>query len=1034
MELSESGYFRRWTCSLQRVYEESDHVKQVRRKLQEKLLGHLFHRWHTYSSNSQTTKPLVVRCHQRLLLRVTQSWHQLVLRNHYCSTNCHILRTRRLAKYFTRWRKLFVAHEFNRHYNQKRSLCVTRLCLRAWRLMVDRKRHARHLHRNFLLWTSFCTWRQRATLQRRTNILRQMEMRLNILQQRSFFDQWRETTATEKEIRLAALVRMESLQRKNKMTLAFNGWRRMLTSVLLAREYHSCHQVVLARLVLVEWRWVTDRALSRAICLLQVTLQMGPWMKGVADGYHFDSSDYESQDSMETFQVGQMNLQDESSTSSLSVEGLRPENTIQLTPYDLVTANRLQKSMTRFVVTLKYWPVSAALYQWRQHTLICQQRRSQGELVKAWDQTLVISLHFTRWKNHHKMAALAQTHSDLNLKRKTVSRWRSYHELRQSKCALRARADTYSFHTVSLQIFPLWLAKTKKKCYWNQVAAIFDQKTLPELQLGLVEDQLRGKTVKRRVRRVIEVWHHSMVVNLRCRQHHNHRLTSRYLHQWRGWCQHRRHLAEECYRFQRRRIQALAIRTWIHAAKQRRVVADRKCTRLQQQLALVMLNWHRWAKAHHQQSTAAAQIQKTHTKLLQRQVFTSMKGEFHRHRTAINFHHQHLLNKVTLYWWRQSRRQLALNETFNTLVSLHKHHTVAQVFCVWKRSFVKSRADRKNHMEAVWKKVREITFHWRRKVQRTRGETLENIWQKKKLSCRFQQWRKHLTKLQELKQRVSEFNSWKNHRTFLNVLDHWRTAVLLQRAVRTYWIHSTSRVIIAWRKWTTECAQRRSNVKAHGATRLSRHLRVTFDSWETHWRHSVTATTWYKDRLRARSFASWERHVSKKRHLQVWSVELMLLLSQRRLHTSYTLWKSKARHRIAERTRQQRHQNMATQHFRTRLCHQVFQLWHNEVLVCRHVAQRQLTLCYKYFHRWQHRVTLVLAANIWNEKTLFERVWISWRHNFLRDSCVSRMVKEFRKQDLIQILRAWHQLCQLNNRNSVYHFPMIMPAPNNIGL
>ncbi|XP_014783394.1 protein SFI1 homolog [Octopus bimaculoides] len=475
-------------------------------------------------------------------------------------------------------------------------------------------------------------------------------------------------------------------------------------------------------------------------------------------------------------------------------------------------------------------------------------------------------------------------------------------------------------------------------------------------------------------------------------------------------------MMQRCEKFKKRRIQTLAIRTWIHLTKQRMVIADKNHCRMHRLMVLVIGSWHQWADANHQQKIAATHLKKSHNYLLQREVFTAIKEEFQKSKKASHCYQCHLLKKATKCWHRQSSRQVDLKNRACQLISHHKIYTTSRIFFVWKQRFVKRCEDRNNYMELVERKVVVIVRYWRRKAQRTRGEMLKSVLLKRKVRSCFAQWKKHFAALEELQQQLWIFTSWKNRRIQFTILNQWKTALLNNTADRTYQNNWTAKIFNAWKKWSKDSLLRRKNFNNFEAVRQKRQMKASFNYWRTSWRNSQISRKWFCQHLKLRSFEVWWCYVSRENQLRVQLNKLTCSVKRRCLYTSYIRWKDKTVSRTAERTRIQHHADMAKFHFTRRLCLQVFHVWHNEILVSQNIARRQFRLSYKYCQRWKYRVDLISTAIFWNEKQIYKRIWVNWRHTYLREICSMKIVKEFTKQRQIQIFHAWHQLCVCKNR------------------
>ncbi|XP_014783390.1 protein SFI1 homolog [Octopus bimaculoides] len=296
--------FKRWTSTLQKVYEEKEEAKQAEKMLQDKLVHFIFLQWYRMSLNSQTSKPLLLRYHNKLLARVTKSWHQLIIRKHQCSDNSLLVYRSQLSKYFTRWRRLHVVYDCERCIKERKNKLALQQCFSGWKQVINRRQLASHFHRKSLL-RRFITWRRRAQQKIRKKILLEAEMRRNVLHQKTFFNQWRWNVKRWKSARSEALINIEKLIKKNQMTGAFDTWRRALSNLLLARDYNNCYQMALVRQILMEWHSYTEKVFTKAVIRLQMSLQMDTWLCGSTELQLLDSSDYESQDGLEVLEEGQ---------------------------------------------------------------------------------------------------------------------------------------------------------------------------------------------------------------------------------------------------------------------------------------------------------------------------------------------------------------------------------------------------------------------------------------------------------------------------------------------------------------------------------------------------------------------------------------------------------------------------------------------------------------------------------------------------------------------------------------------------------
>ncbi|CAI9741461.1 Hypothetical predicted protein [Octopus vulgaris] len=305
----------------------------------------------------------------------------------------------------------------------------------------------------------------------------------------------------------------------------------------------------------------------------------------------------------------------------------------------------------------------------------------------------------------------------------------------------------------------------------------------------------------------------------------------------------------------------------------------------------------------------------------------------------------------------------------------HENLVQREVFTAIKEEFQKSKKASRCYQRHLLEKATKYWHGQSRRQVDLKNRAYQLISHHKLYTVRscFAQWKKHFAALEELQQQLWLFASWKNRRIQFTILNQWKTALLNNTADRTYQNNWTAKIFNAWKKWNKDSLLRRRNLNDFKAVRQRRQMKASFSYWKTSWRNSQISRKWFCQHLKLRSFEVWWLYVSHRNQLRVQLNKLTCSVKRRYLYTSYIRWKDKTVSRTAERTQRQRHADMAKFHFTRRLCLQ-------------------------------------------NEKQIYKRIWVNWRHTYLREICSMKIVQEFTKQRQIQIFHAWHQLCVCKNR------------------
>ncbi|XP_072036928.1 uncharacterized protein [Amphiura filiformis] len=336
----------------------------------------------------------------------------------------------------------------------------------------------------------------------------------------------------------------------------------------------------------------------------------------------------------------------------------------------------------------------------------------------------------------------------------------------------------------------------------------------------------------------------------------------------------------------------------------------------------------------------------------------------------------HQLNSAFVSWKHAYR----CSENCKEYVARRQRVMVTEAFEEWRQWTLNCRADRHRHRMSLkkafhtWKyvlqaqkherdRLRPIIHHWRAKTRRNK--------EKQETVCQIQQaWRK---------------------RCLQSILGKWKDALLRkQKADEHYRVYVMRRIMTSWRQIITRKQSFRVLYTSFQTKSKRRHLKQGFRLWLVKYRHIESLNQCVDTNMRVQesvrlqqAFVLWKTRLVEKEnwrtachqdtrfvtatYFNMWTNAHQTKCAVKHhgkmiIRKTFNQWKEFVRISHKEKQHDQDLGVLADAHYQQRMCKQVLQLWHHEVLVEKHLTVRRDKLARKYSTLWHYSVAMQKTA------------------------------------------------------------------------
>ncbi|KAK7094246.1 hypothetical protein V1264_007892 [Littorina saxatilis] len=1089
----------KWLEAKGRAEEETAEVQASCHILQRCHLQRRFQEWRLATNRALVIRPLVLRRQRLLLTWCFDAWCVHVKSKLETHKRAKMFQQNQLSRAFARWRRQYHCQQVSRlaqqNFMQRLALCL----LLQWREILHRKHQARLYHSANLLRQTFQYWQSRTTLQLREKAQEQAEQELSEKLKREYFHQWWSGVQAQIVENNDAVSRLHQRLNHNHIRSTFYSWRRSLHAHVVSRAYKRTSTQRLLHSVLLEWHEASSQSLCSAVhhFAQRLGLQQQQQQQQEWDGFSAEGSIGALSQSLELGDLLELGGGDQfgspCSSSATSVKRLFASdhsatserfygNDLDFDRASLLNSGlqetmeerrnknlRMQEVAMTFVTRLSHWPISLAFSQWQEYTLRQRQLRQFAHQVQENHRAVAVAMTFRMWRKQFHNNQKATNLMNWRLQHRSLTMLLEYSRHRKVKAALAKRARGHLIKHVLGKIFPWWLAKAQEQKHQRTILHLWSTATPEEAELLPLEASLSRQIRQRSLRACWEVWRVRFLFLIKLKKVYHAQLFGRVLSVWQDWASLRQAEERKSNNLLESRRTKMAFKLWCERLHQKHETERRFKATQRADMLQAFHCWREWATVSKQQRRGSKVLEGRVNSLCVKTHFLTWRRLTHTMLTIRSAHHTHLMHSVFVEWRLATQEGKQLRQTILSFRAASLTRLVGQLFYRWQQRYQQRQRQHMRREERAKQCALRCGKKWRRKAQKTRGRKLIVVFKYSRLTRMFNHWRSSLGRVEELKQRQTDYTTQKNKELIGRMLAEWRQKLQSTVMTRNFTHKFLVTVLLVWQVYAKASKERRIRGLALQRALRERNLRLYF----VYWRHlSVRVRSLQNNveqRLQLRVLQAWsyivrrrcsqrrmgEKFARLRQHRQVVSAfavlrsrfdycqalretaDSMCAKRDRNLASlAMERWKDALDNVIAKRfyvrllsirtartwlrfvdrvKRERQHDaeqlSKAVKYHDRHICHTVLAALKQEVKVTQQLQRRRLRLVIKVATGWKRITDMAVTAVVVEEERLYAGYWRAWRLAWVRRQAANKDAALHRRQVLSQAFISWRSLC-----------------------